>query len=775
MRWLRALASLRLTIGLLIVILVILAVGTILDSRSGRDAAAAIYYAGWFQAVLVLYAVNVLAALIDRWPWGSDRIGFALTHGSMLLILLGAAVSHWGCDAGRLALWEGASSAEFYIDEDAMGTLPFVVKLDDFEIDVYPGTQRPAMFRSRLTIEDPATGETFPAIIEMNREFTRDGWSLFQSSYQQSGGREMTILSVSRDPGQPIVFVGYALLVAGMCTVLGTRIRQRRALAEAAANPRLATLGGGGGGAAVLLLAALLGAPPAQAQGAGTEGLGDVALDATQVETLRGLPVQHDGRAMPLDTLAREALRTVTGGESWRGRGPVELTLAWTFDPETWQNRQLVKVGGEEFRTAIQLPADMEHSSFGLLASWGPFLDALREARELRRREAPLSPVHEEALELEGRLVTLQSFLRGEGLLIVPNAGDPVAAWAPRRDLGTPAALVAFLAERRAAPDAPDHYPTVAEIERELTYNDVRYPRLSWWILVPTCLIAGIAWAKDDRRLDPATFLGLFAAFLVMTWGIWTRWQIAGRIPASNMYESLLFLAWGIEVFALVAALLLRNRLVLLNAAAMSALTMILVDRLPIDRFIHPMPPVLSGTPWLAIHVPFIMVSYSVLALGVIVAHMQIGVEIFRPARRDLSARMNDLLYWYIHVGSILLIAGILTGSIWAASSWGRYWGWDPKEVWSLIAFLAYMAILHGRFDRILGTYGVAALSIVAFWTILMTYIGVNYVLAAGLHSYGFGGGGVVRWMLLSGAVEAGFLAAGWAAHRRRVAEGAAA
>jgi ABC-type transport system involved in cytochrome c biogenesis permease subunit len=177
---------------------------------------------------------------------------------------------------------------------------------------------------------------------------------------------------------------------------------------------------------------------------------------------------------------------------------------------------------------------------------------------------------------------------------------------------------------------------------------------------------------------------------------------------------------------------------------------------------------VLSGTPWLAIHVPIIMVGYSVLALGLVIAHMQIGFTIFAPRRSDLTNKMYDLLYWYMLVGNILLIAGILTGSIWAASSWGRYWGWDPKEVWSLVAFLAYMAIIHGKFDKILGQFGVAALSIVAFQTILMTYLGVNYVLGTGLHSYGFGDSPVVNWMIVVAVVETAFVLWGWVAYRKQ-------
>jgi ABC-type transport system involved in cytochrome c biogenesis permease subunit len=128
---------------------------------------------------------------------------------------------------------------------------------------------------------------------------------------------------------------------------------------------------------------------------------------------------------------------------------------------------------------------------------------------------------------------------------------------------------------------------------------------------------------------------------------------------------------------------------------------------------------------------------------------------------------MADLLYWYTMVGAILLVAGILTGSMWASSSWGRYWGWDPKEVWSLVAFLAYMAIIHARAERLLGSFGVAAWSIVAFQTILMTYLGVNFVLSSGLHSYGFGESNVVKAMLAVAVLEAAFIGFAWARRRQ--------
>ena len=327
-------------------------------------------------------------------------------------------------------------------------------------------------------------------------------------------------------------------------------------------------------------------------------------------------------------------------------------------------------------------------------------------------------------------------------------AAKPGDAWTAPEHAHSAADLRAVLDSGASAGRLPP-----GRLSAEVLYNRVGPTRIAWWVLTLSLLLSIAAMASDRRALDLAAGAVLFAGFAVMSWGIGMRWQVAGRIPASNMYESMLFLGWGVGFFAVVATVLMRNRLVVLNAAAGAALTMALTDLLPIDRFIHPMPPVLSGTYWLAIHVPIIMVGYAVLALGMVVAHMQIGVEAFAPARRTLALKMAELQYFYIHVGSILLVAGILTGSMWAASSWGRYWGWDPKEVWSLVAFLAYMAILHARAERLIGTFGVAAWSIVAFQTILMTYLGVNFVLAAGLHSYGFGDSSVVRAMVITALV----------------------
>ncbi len=755
--WFRRLGSLKLAVGLLSAILGVLAVGTIIESTRGTDAAGrAVYGATWFRGLLFLFCVNVMASMVERWPWGRRRTGFALTHGALLLIVAGALVTEVFKVEGRLAVWEGEATDAFVTADGSTVRLPFSLRLDAFEIDTYPGTSRPAMFRSRVQVEDAAAGRALPAVIEMNRELAYGGYRLFQTSYQQTPERDQTVLSVARDPGQPIVFAGYFVLLLGMTTVLGTRIAERRALPTVPGPPAASSpLSRRVGSLAVLLGLSAVGGVFAAAES-----------DSTGIEALRTIPVQHDGRVMPLDTVAREAVWNVTGRSRWGGVDPVSTVLGWTFHGDAWATEPIVKIGSAELSAHCGISATDGRGAFLELVQNPCLMGLLQQAQVEEQADRPVRGLLAKARKVEDRLVWMQGFLKGSIYRVQPPPGDLRKEWNAPSRLQSPSDLLAS-ASVAGSPVARE-----ADIDREIAYNRVRPTRVAWIVLVLATALSLVAWLRERRVLDAAALTGLALGFLVMTWGIATRWKIAGRIPAANMYESLLFLGWGVALFALVALVFLRNRLVVLNAAAMSSLTMALTDLLPIDRFVHPVQPVLANTVWLAIHVPIIMLSYSVLTLGVLVAHMAIGVEIFAPSRRDLSHRLSDLLYWYVAVGSILLIAGILTGSMWAASSWGRYWGWDPKEVWSLVAFLAYVAILHGRVDGWLGPFGVAAASIVAFWTILMTYVGVNFILAMGLHSYGFGSSSVANWMALIAAAEAVFLIVGaWAcsARRRRV------
>jgi cytochrome c-type biogenesis protein CcsB len=742
------LASLRITVSLLVLLLVALAAGTIVESRHGSEVAlGAVYRAPWFVALLAAFAANLSSSLVSLWPWGRRRVGYAITHLSIVVILAGALTTDLAKVEGELRIWEGESSSQLVGpparpgEPRVVATLPFAVRLDAFEIDYYEGTRRPAQFRSRVTVEDH--GRETHAVIEMNRELSYGGYKFFQSSYRETPGRDETILLATKDPGAPIVFLGYYGLVVGMIVVLSTRISDRRRAARVA-------------GPAALLALGLLGGAEARAQ-----EVPPVPAPA-DVEALRRLPVQHDGRVMPLDTLAREAVWNVTGRAGVWGVDPVAMALGWALYPQAWVIQPIVPVKDARLADAVGLPPGTRWSSFRELARNERLDQLMTAAQEDEVRGRPLGSLERAAQKLQQRLLWMQSLLDHDALRVVP-AAKPGGRWTVPEPLRSAADLRAVLDSGISAGRL-----SPGRLSAELLYNRARPARIAWIVLGLSLLLSVAAMALDRRPLDWAAGALLVAGFAVMTWGIWLRWQVAGRIPASNMYESLLFLAWGAGAFAVIATVLVRSRIVVLNAAAGAALTMFLADQLPIDPFVHPMPPVLSGTYWLAIHVPIIMAGFAVLALGMVVAHMQIGAQAFAPARRTVALRMAELQYYYIHVGSILLVAGILTGSMWAASSWGRYWGWDPKEVWSLVAFLAYMAILHARAERLIGSFGVAAWSIAAFQTILMTYLGVNFVLSAGLHSYGFGEASVVWAMVATALVEAAYVGFAWAKVRRR-------
>ncbi|MBI5866634.1 MAG: cytochrome c biogenesis protein CcsA [Planctomycetes bacterium] len=546
--------------------------------------------------------------------------------------------------------------------------------------------------------------------------------------------------------------------------------------------------------------------------------------------TMRSITVQHDGRWMPLDTLARDMVESVTGSDRFGDRTAVETLLDWTFDAARWRTQPLIQISNAQLRAELALPADKAVFSFEELRDH-PRLHDVLEAFSKRGGGAKPDPLESKALDISSKLTALERVFAGVAIRVLPDPADANGVWRPAMQAGRDAreqeAAQAWAALRTAyaAHDQPTagaaavrldgalralparHRPADATIRSELTYNESRPFRMAWITMAAGAVVAAAAFVLRRWWCDALSVLALLGGFLLLSYGLWLRWQIAGRIPASNMFESLLFLSWGMGAFAILAMIVQRQRLVPLTASAMGALALLLADCLPLDHFVRPIAPVLMDTVWMSIHVPIIMVSYSVLALGVLIAHGLLVVLAVAPLRSQLIARLDALHYWYIHVGSILLFIGIVTGSMWAASSWGRYWGWDPKEVWSLVAFLGYMAILHVRIDRervarpvaavaavliagtlvlalkpllslnagnlavvagllaamavfllARGTFATAVKSILAFWLILMTYLGVNFVLGTGLHSYGFGTGAVVRYMFLTGSIDLGLI-----------------
>ena len=307
---------------------------------------------------------------------------------------------------------------------------------------------------------------------------------------------------------------------------------------------------------------------------------------------------------------------------------------------------------------------------------------------------------------------------------------------------------------------SPKIYPEESQLRLEYFYNhwDGFY-RAAWCYGIALALLA-MRVGAHRRRLQRSRFAARSAeANAVLQWigvslaivgllfhasGIAMRCLIAGRPPVTNMYESIIWVSFAVSFFGMIFFARYRTPVYLLAALPVSLVALLLVHQMPIamPSSIDPLVPVLRDNFWLTIHVLTITLSYAAFALAMGFGH----ILLWRYARNPVAARadqpMHFWLYRVLQLGVILLAAGTILGGVWANYSWGRFWGWDPKETWALIALLCYILTLHGRLAGWWTQFGLVVASVVCFLAVLMAWYGVNFVLGKGLHSYGFGLGG---------------------------------
>ncbi|HUW84539.1 MAG TPA: cytochrome c biogenesis protein CcsA [Phycisphaerae bacterium] len=506
------------------------------------------------------------------------------------------------------------------------------------------------------------------------------------------------------------------------------------------------------------------------------------------VEPARTLPIQFDGRVMPLDTYAHRALEKVSGGRYGRPADPVTIVLSWVFEPKKWLDEPLIKMGSDRLARALGTATGGGLASYRELAGNAELGHIVARAGSSLQQDKPLTDLEEQALQVRERVETFANIVAGVGLALIPHPESMAGGWMSPQNLhgypqepservkdawqavadaflaGEPEGFAAAVADfRQNVAHLPgSEYPTAASLRREVFYNHLMPVRLAWMLMLAAAMVGLISRAVRQRWFDVLSILVQMAAFVILTVGLTLRWDIAGRIPAANFYESLVLLGWSVGAFSLISLAVLRDRTIPLNAAFLAGVFLAMADLLPIDPWIRPITPVLRNTVWMSIHVPIIMLSYAVVAQAVILAHIQVGLLAFGRANKPFSTKLDWQIYWCLLAGSLLLLVGILTGSMWANGSWGRYWGWDPKEVWSLAAFMGYIALLHARQMRWVGAFGTAVGSIAAIWLVVGTYLVVNFVLPVGLHSYAFGAGNIVSWMLVVAAVEALYVGVGY-------------
>lgn len=482
-----------------------------------------------------------------------------------------------------------------------------------------------------------------------------------------------------------------------------------------------------------------------------------VALDTSMLEKV---PVQEGGRKKPYLVFAQESLLSMAGRKAVDGRSAMEIITGIWMEPAKWEKEPIILINNLPLKKDAGLdPARKRFSHDELVNSQG-FVGLLQKAQAAKRevKDGKLTGIDKQVEEVGMRLAEFEQLQNGDLFRIVANPASPNAEWLTIRpdDPTFVAARSAWSAENadawKSAADnlvsalatqAPENQPPAWKIDLETTYQKTHPFRWAWILY----LCAGITLATTSLRGRAAGYRIAWvlagAGFLFQLFGFVCRIAIAGRPPVSNMYESVIWVSFGAMMFALIFEAIYRGRFFLLAASFATVVPLLLADTQPLalSHSIQPLVPVLQSNFWLSTHVLVITLSYAAFLLALGVGHIALGKVIFGTKP---SPALYNYIYRTLQVGVLLLAMGTILGAVWANYSWGRFWDWDPKETWALVALLIYLFILHGRIAGAWGGFGLAVGSVLAFLAIVMAWYGVNFVLGVGLHSYGFGSGGFV-------------------------------
>ncbi|MAE72923.1 MAG: cytochrome C biogenesis protein [Bdellovibrionaceae bacterium] len=501
-------------------------------------------------------------------------------------------------------------------------------------------------------------------------------------------------------------------------------------------------------------------------------------------DSLKQLPVQDAGRVKPFDSFARETLQLVYGRQTYkspsgRKQSAHDVVFTWLITPELWQNVPLVQLNHNGLRESMRLePVEGHRYPISTLLTNDRMVLHFQELASKRKAEEKLDPFYQAVQRLENQLTIFHAIRMGQAVRVAPKAGDETG-WtavaeldgelkdsftavmttfakalplsdskkAQKVEAATRAfneALSAFTAKAKAV--AAEKYDPSGKVGVEVHYNDLQPFMYAWILYLIASILLLMSWMGGANWAYKVAWGFIAAAFLLHTYGFGLRVYLLGRPPVSNMFETVIWVPWGAVLFAVILEVIQKKKILLLAACLVNVLCLILANLAPtiLDSSLQPLEPVLRDNFWLTTHVLIITLSYGAFFLAFAIGDILL-VQYLRGEQRYKKQIKEGVqsIYRSQQIGVVLLAAGTILGGVWADYSWGRFWGWDPKETWALIALLGYLAILHGRLVGLVKDFGMVVWSIVTFSLVIMAWYGVNYVLGAGLHSYGFGAGGV--------------------------------
>lgn len=751
------------TVFILLSILAIgAACGTFIENDFGTQRARELVYDTiWYEAILFLSSL-VLLFIIHKTKMYKVKARFVF-HIAFVVILIGAALTRYLAIQGTITIPEGNKSDTFISNSGDTLKLPFDIQLNDFILVRYPGSKSPSSFASEVTIIDTKNNIKFDQTISMNNTLLYKGYKFYQNSY--TGDEKEAILSINKDPGAYVTYVGYAMLFLGLILSLFDKKSRFRFITEKIKKMPIASF---------ILLLCLAGTPSDASSEYVNSYINDYKSKSSEVSQEFGkLVVQaRMGRIKSMDTLNREILRKLSKKESLYNMSANQIILGMFTRPDIWKEVNLIHVKTDKLKEILRVPKSqklLKFSDFFFPNGNYKIANFVEEANKID--SSVRGTFHNDIIRVDERLNISFVVYNGSILKLFPIPNDKNNKWASFKPMFMSFENTQFKLDVNRFLDhlfnwqydkATPYIKTIAKFQddigkeiipskqkrsAEILLNEINiFSNLS--LLYVLFGIVLLFYALNsiffNRLANPKvkkTLIGIAIVILVIhTLAIALRWYVSGYAPISNTYETMVYIAYS---SAITGVIFFRQSMLALSCAILVAGIFLFSAHLGnIDPEITNLVPVLKSL-WLSIHVSVIVASYGFFGVASLLSFMVLVVYIFRNEKKPhLDTHIKNITLINeatLIIGITLLVIGNFLGGIWANESWGRYWGWDPKETWTYISIIIYTLILHLRLIKsYYSEYLFNVLSLLAFGSILMTYYGVNYYLA-GLHSYATG------------------------------------
>jgi cytochrome c-type biogenesis protein CcsB len=658
-------------------------------------------------------------------------------------------------------------------------TTPFYLKLNDFIIDKYPGSMSPSSFESEVTLVDERKGGVeIDHKIFMNNVLDYDGYRFFQSSYDRD--ERGTVLSVNHDFwGTIVTYFGYFLMILGMIITLVVKKSRFAVIRNNIKKLRIKSEKLVG----IIILTCFLASGNLFSQGHEhhnhkNESIKESIIDEDHADQFSRILIQDQGgRIKPIQTFASEIVRKISRKDKFNNLSPTQVFLGMMHNPSYWQSVPLIKVSNPELEAKFDI--ENHYSSFLNFFDDQFNYKILNDVKEANRKKpAEQSQYDKEIIKVDERINICYMVFQGSFLKVFPKENDHNNTWFTSFDyqqFNTEDSIFvkSFLELYFTSVDqslsssdwsyanntliyladyqqkfGKDVIPAQTKIDAEIIYNRLNiFKKLFMYyaligLLMLVFLFANIFYAKKWKKIVVQILIYcLFALFISHTAGLIVRWYISGHAPWSNGYEAMIFIAWVTVLAGFIFSK--ASKMTIAATAILSSLILMVAHLNFMDPEITPLVPVLKSY-WLMIHVAVITGSYGFLGLGAVLGLMNLilmasKISINKERINHILQELTYIIELTLTVGLFMAAIGTFLGGVWANESWGRYWGWDPKETWALVIVLVYAIILHLRFiHKANSKFVFNLLAVLGFSTVIMTYFGVNYYLS-GLHSYATG------------------------------------